>query len=458
MALQALLFSKNPETVQALTAILAEADMRAEVCADIFSAIEKAKKHPFACVIADWVDQPESGFLVKRARESPPNHETVAMAVVDDEFAAKQARDHQIEFVFHRPIASDEARSVLAQARQKMKFSSGSPNLDLQAALADSDAREPSANSEDPNLVTTAADTESSANDYEPAPVDEARSIADVENEIIATEPLPRRFRLPAREVLALALLGLAVFCLWRGRSSFLYLVRTPEGSISVLRQSFAALFFVNSSAAQSVGSAGTESQQDAYFSRNSSTPAAPTAAVEVVSGEVAIPEFPKRLPKAFDFPLAEPEFVRAPAPPPRRIYAKLPDSIRSSSPITPPPVLIMTPAQLLPISTPPPPIPQISEPVSLTEDAARALAVHTVDAAYPREAMAQKLHGTVVLQALVGRDGTVQDVKIARGYFLLGRAAVLALKQWRFRPYTFNNAPVSFKTQITMSFSSPPA
>src|SRR5215470_13439298 len=100
MALQALLFSKNPETVRSLTVILAEAGMRTEGCADIFGAMEKAKNHAFQCVIVDWVDQPEAGYLVKRARETPVNRETVAMAIVDDEFAAKRAREEQIEFIF----------------------------------------------------------------------------------------------------------------------------------------------------------------------------------------------------------------------------------------------------------------------------------------------------------------------------------------------------------------------
>ena len=457
MALQALLFSKNPETVQSLTGILAEAALRTEVCADIFSAIEKAKSHPFQCVIVDWVDQPEAGFLVKRARESAPNRATVAMAVVDDEFSAKRARENQIEFVFHRPIAADEARSVLAQARLQMKLPSGSTTVNLNQALANSDD-DHSPDDSDPNLLATATDLpESSQQNY----VDHQGSVEGpetVEDEGFGFAPPRRSPRSVLAKMLAVALVGMAVFCLWRGRTSFLYLARTPEGAIHVLRQSLAALFYVNPSGAQSVGSAGTEAQQDTYFSRSSTSPASQPAGVQVVLGEITMPEIHHALPRPFDFPLPTPEFVRAPVPAPRRTYAKLPDSIRNSSPITPPAVLPVIPAQLLPISTPPPPIPQVSEPIQLTEEAARGLAVHVVDAVYPREAMAQKLHGTVVLQAVIGRDGTVQEVKIVRGYFLLGRAAVAAVKQWRFRPYNFNGQPISVRTQITLNFSYPPA
>jgi periplasmic protein TonB len=58
----------------------------------------------------------------------------------------------------------------------------------------------------------------------------------------------------------------------------------------------------------------------------------------------------------------------------------------------------------------------------------------------------------------VIGRDGSVQDLKLVRGYFVLGRAAIAAVKQWRFRPYTLNGRPVQAQTVITFNFSYPPA
>ena len=98
----------------------------------------------------------------------------------------------------------------------------------------------------------------------------------------------------------------------------------------------------------------------------------------------------------------------------------------------------------------------QFSEPIALTEEAARALLVHAVDPLYPAAGLAQKLHGAVVVQAVIGRDGTVEDVKIVRGYFVLGRAAIAAVKQWRFQPYTINGHAASTQTTFTINFSSP--
>ena len=132
---------------------------------------------------------------------------------------------------------------------------------------------------------------------------------------------------------------------------------------------------------------------------------------------------------------------------------------MRTSPPIAPPIVVTVNPAQMMPVSHSlvPPATQQVSEPVALSEEAERALLVRSVNPTYPPEGAAQKLHGPVVLQALIGRDGTVEDLKIVRGYFVLGKAASAAVKQWRFQPYTVNGHAVSTQTTITINFTYPP-
>src|ERR1035441_984416 len=124
MAFRALLSSKSPETNAAMTAACKRAGIRAEVCSDIFSAIDKGKKQAFSCVIADWADQPEASFLLKRARESTPNRDTVAIAIVDHEPTSAEMRDNRLDFLIYRPISSLEAEEVLAKACEKMQPSS----------------------------------------------------------------------------------------------------------------------------------------------------------------------------------------------------------------------------------------------------------------------------------------------------------------------------------------------
>jgi protein TonB len=109
-----------------------------------------------------------------------------------------------------------------------------------------------------------------------------------------------------------------------------------------------------------------------------------------------------------------------------------------------------------MPVSAPTPQVPQYGEPVHISEDSARALVIHSVNPAYPPEALPKKLQGSVVLQAIIGRDGSVQDLKLVRGYFVFAKAAIAAVKQWRFRPYTQNGRALETQTVITIAFSYP--
>jgi protein TonB len=95
-------------------------------------------------------------------------------------------------------------------------------------------------------------------------------------------------------------------------------------------------------------------------------------------------------------------------------------------------------------------------EATSIPEEVARGLLVQNVEAVYPAAALSQHLEGVVVLQVWVAKDGSVQDVKLMKGYIQLGRASVDAVRQWRFKPYTPDGKPINFQTPITLSFKNP--
>jgi len=78
---------------------------------------------------------------------------------------------------------------------------------------------------------------------------------------------------------------------------------------------------------------------------------------------------------------------------------------------------------------------------------------IHRVEPQYP--AMAKQIHleGTVVLRAIISRDGNIKRVQVASGPGLLAGAAREAVRQWRYRPYLLNNEPVEVETQITVNF-----
>src|ERR1700749_3484374 len=119
MPLRALLFSKDAESNAVLTDVCQNAGVRLEICDDIFNAMEKGKNQAFAVILVDWSSQPEAGFLVKRARESGPNKDFVAVAIVYRDPPAAELRENRLQFLIHRPVAADEVRDVIAGALHK---------------------------------------------------------------------------------------------------------------------------------------------------------------------------------------------------------------------------------------------------------------------------------------------------------------------------------------------------
>jgi protein TonB len=93
----------------------------------------------------------------------------------------------------------------------------------------------------------------------------------------------------------------------------------------------------------------------------------------------------------------------------------------------------------------------QSIEPVSVPEFNERALLLEQPEIAYPANPKAQP--GTVVLQVLIGRDGTVQDAKFMQGSLAFARSAIDGVKIWKFKPYVMNGRPVSVQTLLTISF-----
>ena len=89
-------------------------------------------------------------------------------------------------------------------------------------------------------------------------------------------------------------------------------------------------------------------------------------------------------------------------------------------------------------------------EPVAVPESTERGLLAEQPPIAYPANT---KVQGTVVLQVLIGRDGTVQDAKFVQGSLAFARAAIDGVKLWKFKPYLMNGRPVSVQTQMSMTF-----
>jgi protein TonB len=71
----------------------------------------------------------------------------------------------------------------------------------------------------------------------------------------------------------------------------------------------------------------------------------------------------------------------------------------------------------------------------------------------YPSLARQVRVQGQVVLRAVISREGTIENLQVLRGHPMLVRAAVDAVRRWRYRPYVLNGEPVEVETEVTVNF-----
>ncbi|MGC2196282.1 MAG: energy transducer TonB, partial [Terriglobales bacterium] len=136
---------------------------------------------------------------------------------------------------------------------------------------------------------------------------------------------------------------------------------------------------------------------------------------------------------------------------------AQKPAAVQSAKQDTTPNRAGANPA-LVPASLPPTKVAKApgSDLLEVPEDYADDQVVHRVHPAYPKQASARKLHGTVVLQAIVNKQGKVDSLQLVSGDPLLAQAAAAAVKQWHYKPYWHNGEPADFQTRVTVDFKLP--
>jgi TonB family protein len=80
-------------------------------------------------------------------------------------------------------------------------------------------------------------------------------------------------------------------------------------------------------------------------------------------------------------------------------------------------------------------------------------LLVHRVEPVYPAEARKQNLQGVIALSIVVGRDGSVLTMHALNGPDVLARAAMDALRWWKFEPYRLDGEPATVETTVAVEF-----
>jgi TonB family protein len=93
------------------------------------------------------------------------------------------------------------------------------------------------------------------------------------------------------------------------------------------------------------------------------------------------------------------------------------------------------------------------AEHVQMSADTNEAVS-KSVQPDYPVLARQMKVQGSVILQALIGRDGSIQSLKVVSGPAILANAAEEAVRQWRFKPHFVNAEAVETQAKITVNFT----
>jgi periplasmic protein TonB len=79
---------------------------------------------------------------------------------------------------------------------------------------------------------------------------------------------------------------------------------------------------------------------------------------------------------------------------------------------------------------------------------------IDQVQPIYPPIAKAARIQGTVVLAATIGKNGTIQDLKVVSGPAMLQESALEAVRRWRYRPTVLDGVPVDVDTTISVVFT----
>jgi len=107
-------------------------------------------------------------------------------------------------------------------------------------------------------------------------------------------------------------------------------------------------------------------------------------------------------------------------------------------------------------ISSTPVAVPKVAAPqrVRVSQGVTQGLLIRKIQPNYPPLARQARIQGSVLLQAVISKEGAIENLRLISGHPMLAPAALEAVKQWRYKPYILNGEPVEVETQITVNFT----
>ena len=469
MSPRSLLFSSDQETSRQLGQALYELGFQVEHCPEIFRAVEKLTSHSFEIIAADWDDGIEASFLLKTARDLKANCEAFAIAIARPEYAPAAQRAGA-NLVLSKPILPGQVRHMLLTSDQFVaRVHPQQSAADLPLPMAKSAL--PAGNQEPQKRTPTYLKTR-------PAPVVPPPSPLPTEDDLV-----------PLSAALDASAVPVTPAPFHRSHIQTLFSTESPapppksSSRKGIFRRFWrgAMLSVVAVSAAGALygpvrSGALTTSVQQMYQNAADKTRKWFTPAQPPADDQSAMAESPRKetisllprhvvtihvgrveprewTPQEISFALdQQPLKVLSQIEPDRPVSQpspqshgrNIPESLKVS-PSVPDFSTKVSPSLLAAL-----------EPVGLPEDVSERLLIQKVQPDYPEQAVRTGLQGLVVLQAAIGKDGLVHDLKLISGSWLLGQAACQAVRQWRYKPYFLNGHAVEAQTLVTVDFKLP--
>jgi len=95
----------------------------------------------------------------------------------------------------------------------------------------------------------------------------------------------------------------------------------------------------------------------------------------------------------------------------------------------------------------------EVPKRLRVSQGVAVGLLQHRVEPTYPIIALKARIQGTVLLHAVISREGTVENLQLIQGHPMLVEAAINAVRQWRYEPYRLSGEAVEVETTVVVNF-----
>ncbi len=421
-----LLFSSDAETSRVLIQALRELEFEVEHCPEIFAAVQRLTSRKLDAIVADWDDGLEASFLLKTSRELKSNSTAFTVALVSGREASIAAQHLGSDCVLTKPFTVEQCKYALLTCDVFLaRMREWLPKI-----LAEEQSR-PQNSSPQSSSRSQRAESISSSDQVQCS----VRSVANGPNSVLW------KYSQRSKKVRHTRANGFLIAAVVTTGLSCAYVLHDSR-DLSALTSAVSAPLRSAFNAVTSRSTKNDHLRENADAVPNQELPGQGSVThIRVVPAHhvsAATSQSQNDLENVDNLTALRPEPVPI-VPVPR-----IPESLKSEAPSR---------ASVGAVSNA---LLEALEPVNITEDLSENLLLEKVQPKYPEQAVRSGLQGSVVLQALIGRDGRIQSLKLVQGSFLLGQSAFEAVKQWRYRPYFMNGRAVQAQTLVTVDFNLP--